>query len=1093
MKKRIISLIMVIVLALSMLSTIPVTANAVSSDEAKLYEPVVEKILDSVVASFSEEFANHFAEGILYDLDNDGTEELVLSYPQKKDQQWVWYYAYSIYDVEQGKLVAKAENVATGATDAVAGCGGFIGVALYNGEPVLITCQEGGETSRGEGYKYPKWECTVEVYSYDELQLIKTVEAQTTHEEILYAVDGKRISEEEFQKEMNRFKYLEFGIQNNIWIYFRNTVERLPMNELLGSLKKLSPEKPGDTAKPAKRLAKIIQTTPGYEDIEEYTFTYNEWNLLECVYYEDSFGYEFSQEFVYDEDGRFIRYRNSEENVYTYDSSGRLIKYVKREGDMASTYTYFYNSDGKLERSVCDGWGGWSESETTNYFYDKNGRLERMQNDSGTEYYTYDSLGRLQKKENDYNTTTYSYAADGSLKLAYIEQNHPTMEITSSLYYDFKNHAPFIVVHGEGTGSGLWIEDTAGHTVWSLDNTRSSAYTGELVFETDANGLVISAKDDVWEWEFVYEILDEEINEETKEETPNPREAFCLEENSWTFLNWNKSFAREPANHADEYFIPRERYDEVFGSAYVDSMNMFTEDWNGSCAGMATTAILFFMDRLQWESIDEVYPGTTENPNDFFGSVIYDHINRGYYAAIGPDTEVTRLIEAYQLYMNEIDMSKLGRNLLGTYYEADPEIRTRYGVTNDEKPICIQERVYNHIPASEGGTYIASALKDFQEAYENNIPLWIGLQYNQAGHIIVSRTDLEPEDMGDGWWRVYVYDPNKPYINDDFRSLVGNEEMNPTYLYSCNAVIDNGGDIFMELNPSLNQWRYCTSVNSSRPEVYIGSTPDGNLSWKGMEKKDDLGNEYLEMRPDYFITVDLTDLAMEDFAHPYFDSTNAWIPENDLVIVVDSSTDCTIYDSTGELAAIVDDGETLVLCDTGSYSPRFGQNADGSALGGKIYLPTDMYTVQYSSGNIHFLGNDNVISVSCEGAAVLTVDIASNSIQTVAKDNVVATIKCANVLSSNECSYVDTEGALAAGETFTMSYSDESKVEVSTDSKDGKFQINQKKADWKEAVVTKVVKAQSSQWKWIACAAVVCLLVVLLISSKAMRKLLLRV
>lgn len=545
----------------------------------------------------------------------------------------------------------------------------------------------------------------------------------------------------------------------------------------------------------------------------------------------------------------------------------------------------------------------------------------------------------------------------------------------------------------------------------------------------------------------------------------NPN-GFGLWKNGWTFANATESFAEEPTSHAEDYFIPRERYDDLFGSSYVDSTEgLYTEEWGGNCAGMSATAILFFLDSLDWESIAAEYSEDFYDPNDFYRTVNLHNQSQSYYPAISNDTEVTRLIEAYQLYINAIDKSRLTNNLDNAYFATEVE---------EKNTLFGKEYVVNHISASEGGTYIASMLEEFQEAYDENNPLLIVLQADGFGHGIVSRTDLKPEDMGDGWWRVYVYDPNKPYINESVTSTVSGVEAEPKYTFGCNTLVDNGGDIYLELNPSLNQWRYCTSVNSNSADSYIGSSPSGELLWKTYyhdatpdNENDDEGKKNNAKIPDFFYTIDLTDLTMEDFSNPHFDSTSAWIPENDLAVAVDGSTDCSIYASTGELVAIVEDGDAFVLSDAGSYDAYIGQTEDGGSLGGKIYLPNDVYTVYYTSGAVQFLGSDNALSFSCDGAAELTVDITLNSLQILAQEDGIAAVKCANVTSTDECSYVDTEGALVAGETFTIAYSDENKVEASTDSKDGEFQLYQKDADQEEAVATKVIKTSSLWWLWV--------------------------
>lgn len=558
---------------------------------------------------------------------------------------------------------------------------------------------------------------------------------------------------------------------------------------------------------------------------------------------------------------------------------------------------------------------------------------------------------------------------------------------------------------------------------------------------------------------------------------------FSLRKDGWCFANAAESFAEEPISHAKDYFIPKERYDALFGKAYVDATEgLYTEKWGGNCAGMSATSILFFLDSLDWARIDAEYAENFSNPNDFYRTVNLHNKSQSNYPAIGNDTEVTRLIEAYQLYINAIDKSSLVGNLENTYFEEDIEEKSKLFGKN---------YVVNHISSSNGGTYIAAMLDEFQDACNDNKPLLIVLQADGFGHGIVSRTDLKPKDMGDGWWRVYVYDPNKPYINETVCSIVSGVEVDPKYTFGCNTLVDNGGDTFIELNPSLNQWRYCTSVNSNGTDSYIGSSPSGELLWKTYyhdatpeNENDDGSKKHNAKLPEYFYTIDLTELSMEDFGNPHFDSTSSWMPENDLAIAVDGNTDCSVYTSAGELIAIVEDGDAFVLSDAGSYDGYIGQAEDGSSLGGKLYLPDDVYTVYYTSGSAQFLGNDNVLSFSCKGAAKLTVDIAQNSMQVVAQEDGVATVKCANVTSADECSYVRTEGALAAGETFSIKYSDDNKVEASTDSKNGEFQLYQKKTNQEEATATEIVKSSDLRWLWVVGGVIVIIALALFIVIK---------
>jgi len=524
---------------------------------------------------------------------------------------------------------------------------------------------------------------------------------------------------------------------------------------------------------------------------------------------------------------------------------------------------------------------------------------------------------------------------------------------------------------------------------------------------------------------------------------------FWLNKDGWSFANSSFSFREESENPFSTYYIPEERYDEVFGSAYLDA-NKFTKKWGGNCAGMSTTAILFFLDYLDWQTIADSYSDGFSAPNDFYQTINYHYASQSGYAAIGNATEVTRLIEAYQLYINEIDRSEYRALLDGAYHAEEFAKDGIFGYYTQE-----------HLP---NGTYISSMLEEFSRAYEENTPLYISLKGDDFSHAIVSRTDKKPEDMSDGWWRVYVYDPNKPYLNDSIAERFWEEYPNAGLKDACNDLEE---DVYIELNPSQNLWRYCTSVNSDRSGKYLGCNLNNEVLYIKCGGTDDDGNKLTVKIPEYFYTIDLNDIQISDYVHP---TTTVWMPESrddGYIISVDGVSNCVVYSSSGDLIAVVENGEAVVLNGSGYYAGYMGEAEESSPTGGKLYLPNDAYTVQYISGEIAFLGCNNVINISGDIAMNLTVDVAENSVQILATDDGTVSIKCAHVISADECSYVETEGSLVVGESCSVAYSDNGKVKASTDSKDGEFQLYQKDIDQEEPVSTKLIKATSLWWLWI--------------------------
>lgn len=125
---------------------------------------------------------------------------------------------------------------------------------------------------------------------------------------------------------------------------------------------------------------------------------------------------------------------------------------------------------------------------------------------------------------------------------------------------------------------------------------------------------------ETWDRDIIYIVG---INEWVAYEYPN-YDGFWLDKDGWSFANSSFSFREDSESPFSTYYIPEERYDEVFGSAYLDS-NKFSKKWGGNCAGMSTTAILFFLDYLAWQTIDDRYPNDFSTPNSFYQTINYHY------------------------------------------------------------------------------------------------------------------------------------------------------------------------------------------------------------------------------------------------------------------------------------------------------------------------------------------------------------------------------------------------------------------------------------------------------------------------------------
>ena len=225
-----ISLLLAVALMAGMLPMVALEASA-ATGWVEAYRAKVENAMNVSVGASGPEIGVSYPKAILFDLDNDGFKELVLSYVSSERQSYDLWNAYSIYDYENGKLITVAEKVDSGVSLFTAGGSGYTGVALYNGTPVIIVYGTDGATSASSTSKYVPRICTVNIYAYKSLAKIKTIKVSTTEQDISYYVDGKKVSESSFNQTMNAFTYLKFN--NSQWISMENTVSKLLLPEMM--------------------------------------------------------------------------------------------------------------------------------------------------------------------------------------------------------------------------------------------------------------------------------------------------------------------------------------------------------------------------------------------------------------------------------------------------------------------------------------------------------------------------------------------------------------------------------------------------------------------------------------------------------------------------------------------------------------------------------------------------------------------------------------------------------------------------------------------------------------------------------------------
>ncbi len=500
------------------------------------------------------------------------------------------------------------------------------------------------------------------------------------------------------------------------------------------------------------------------------------------------------------------------------------------------------------------------------------------------------------------------------------------------------------------------------------------------------------------------------VNVENQQEPEVETKGFSAKEHGWSFVNGSEGFGYESS-----YYIPVERYATVFGEEYVaaataggeifDSM-IPTKAWGGNCYGMSATSVLFYLGMLDWSNYDDLYENDFSTVNSYYSTLRYHSEFAGLlkwaYASSDINTTVTNLIECYQILQYG---SKSG-------YKAETgstflDLENNYYVSSDSTN---KTKIYSH---NSDGDYISSI---YERIIETDEPLLVDMHGAIGGHAMVIRTDLEPVDCGNGWYKVYVYDPNHPYISDS--SVTENYDLRSYYLN-----LDED-DTYIEINPNENKWRYNGSTNSSQSSSYWGCDENYNVKTYNYTENTIL--------PEYMFIYSISDIGYPT----EFNGNEEWKSR-----YLNESSDCSAISFTGNSTFKVDsiNGDTIltvtngvpcVLDDEVEYFPYVGYVEDsGETLGGKLTIPYEEFVINYISGDdISIIDNDSVINIACDEGATITALMSNNdiSIESNADNEIVTQIT--DVSSEKGYTSVYADSNLESGDSIHLELNGDSLI-----------------------------------------------------------------
>lgn len=454
---------------------------------------------------------------------------------------------------------------------------------------------------------------------------------------------------------------------------------------------------------------------------------------------------------------------------------------------------------------------------------------------------------------------------------------------------------------------------------------------------------------------------------------------FAMQSDSWSFPNSKESFLGR-VDSKDEYRMPYSIYEKVFGRSFIEANGIETgEAFGGYCAGMSMTSALFFNGLLDWNSYNDLYENDFPTVNSYYDSINWHEPDllspRYYFVSSNSDSEVTELIQCYQLYTNYAQRYCINNASYSSFSELDKSFWTlKEGSLNEYE---IKEK-------NNGGVYVQNMLEVFRKSVSENRPLVITLQYSGGAHAIVSRTDKMPQNMGNGWYRVYVYDPNKPYVNGDILNRISTEDPNYNlYKNPSNSVVDNGEDVYIELNPDKNMWRYYSSLTADKPEKYRGCDENEQVNFKTVNSN---------TVPEYFYVLYPEKYNAGSFESP----SRAWLSdleaEEPFVFVLNNSVNAEIYDKNDNLIVSVSKGFGMPKLENSYFIPFTNDESEDNEENngsdtGMLVLPRDEYKMEFKGEKLKIWGDSNVICLSSEGKIKADINAEKNSVKLTAAEN----------------------------------------------------------------------------------------------------------
>lgn len=419
--------------------------------------------------------------------------------------------------------------------------------------------------------------------------------------------------------------------------------------------------------------------------------------------------------------------------------------------------------------------------------------------------------------------------------------------------------------------------------------------------------------------------------------------------------------------------------------------------WGGNCYGMCVTADLFYLDMLNWDNYktipDNSIFGTFQYPNNYYYGLKYK--NNYIYATAGNNSEITKMIERYQIFQ---------KGTSNGYWNTSNSTLSRLENSFYRKTSPTKE-VYEHI---SDGKYIQEL---YNMAISRKEPIIVALDGKHGGHAIILRDNISATYVGDGWYSFPVYDPNDPYLSDNISR--GGFLPHPVYLNSDNR------ELYLELNPSKNKWRYRGAALANDDSDYYGCDSKGKIIYKETEDKDKGIIKY----PDSIIFLQINNTDYPTSFHGDVEWTvNS---DTDTIIYVSPESSFDIINNSQKVICSVSEGK-IIEKETGvEYYQDYGYIESNGSTSGKITLPYKQFNIHYYAGNsISIIDNDSAINISCDKESSISANMNTNTITVSGEETSEIVAQITEVLGSEEYTSVSVDGTIDSNDQITIGLED---------------------------------------------------------------------